>query len=44
MEKGGKLSQIERIDLDKQISMLINDQEISENEIKALCEKVSLYN
>jgi hypothetical protein len=35
-----KMSQSERIDIDKQISDLLNDKSLSEGEVKAICEKV----
>lgn len=34
-----KLSQTERFDLDKQIEQLLNEEKLSEQEIKLLCDK-----
>lgn len=34
-----KVSQSDRFDLDQQISLLLNEEKLSENEIKLLCDK-----
>jgi hypothetical protein len=39
-----RLSQTERIDLDKQISNLIEEKILTETEVKILCDKVYYLN